>query len=107
MNIVNTVMWYAFGAGFLLFHVLNYLLVGAMQRNHPALYQALGAPSAFHFLLYRRDFISHPYTALILRREYREKLTPFRELRQIAQAIFACALVCLTAGATLWLVLPP
>jgi hypothetical protein len=103
---MNALMWYVFGVSFFLFHLLNYLLVGAMRHNHPALYQSLGAPSAFHFLLYRRDFISHPYTALILRREYREKLKQFHELRQMAQATMACAVVCVTAGATLWLVLP-
>jgi hypothetical protein len=103
---MNTLMWYVFGASFFLFHLLNYLLVDAMRRHHPGLYQELGAPTAFHFLVYRRDFITHPYTALILRREYREKLKQFRELRQMAQATVACAIVCVTAGATLWLVLP-
>lgn len=104
---MNTLLWYAFFVTFFLFHLLNYLLVRAMQGNHPDLYQELGAPSAFHFLLYRGDFITHPYTALILRREYRVKLAAFHELRQIAQAAFGCGVACLTAGVTLWLVLPP
>lgn len=104
---MNTLMWYAFGASFLLFHLLNYLLVGSMRRNHPGLYRNMGAPSSLHFLTWQKDFLHHPYTALILRHEYVEKLKPFRELRQIARVIFACAIVCVTAAATLWLVLPP
>lgn len=104
---MRTLLWYVFGASFLLFHLANYLLVAAMRRNHPALHRDLGQPSVFHFLLYRRDFITHPYTALILRREYRTRLGPFRELRQMARTVFGCGVVCLTAGLTLWLVLPP
>ncbi len=102
-----TLLWYVAGAGFLLFHLLNYLLVKAMQRNHPDLYRALGEPSAWHFLLYRGDFVTHPYTALILRREYRDKFRAFRELRQIAQAAFASGAVCLVAALTVWLVTMP
>lgn len=104
---MRTLLWYVFGASFFLFHLVNYLLVAAMRRNHPDLHRELGEPSAFHFLLYRSDFITHPYTALILRREYRVKLGSFRELRQMAQLEFACGVVWLAAGATLWLVLPP
>lgn len=104
---MKSLLWYACGASFLLFHLLNYQLVKAMQRNHPDLYRALGEPGAFHFLLYRNDFIVHPYTALILKREYRAKLQPFHELYQIAQAIFASGVVCLAAAVTLWLVIPP
>jgi hypothetical protein len=104
---MKTLLWSVFIAAFLLFHLLNYLLVGAIRRNHPDLYRDLGAPSAFHFLLYRGDFITHPYTSLILRREYRVRFETFRELRQMARAAFGCGLVCLVAGLTLWLVLPP
>ena len=104
---MDSVLWYVFIAAFLLFHLLNYLLVQAMRRNHPELYRALGAPSGFHFLLYRGDFVTHPYTGLILRRAYRTRLKAFRELRQMAQAAFASGLLCLVAGLTLWLVLPP
>jgi hypothetical protein len=104
---MTTLAWYVFGVSFFLFHLLNYLLVGALRRNHPDLYRELGTPSDFHFLLYRSDFISHPYTALILRRQYQARLAPFRELGQMARAVFACGVVCLTAGLTLWLVLPP
>lgn len=104
---MNTALWYVFIAAFVLFHLLNYLLVSALRGNHPDLYRELGAPSAFHFLLYRADFITHPYTSLILRRDYRAKLNAFRELHQMAQGVFACGLVCLVAGLTLWLVLAP
>lgn len=104
---MKILLWYVVGATFVLFHLLNYLLVASLRRNHPELYRALGAPTALHFLLYRGDFIAHPYTALILRRAYREKLQPFRELRQMAQLAFACGLVCLVAALTLWMVLLP
>lgn len=104
---MNTLLWYVFIATFFLFHLLNFLLVKALQGNHPGLYREFGAPSAFHFLWYRADFITHPYTALILRREYRAKLAAFQELHQMAKAAFGCGVACLTAGLTLWLVLPP
>lgn len=104
---MNSLLWYVLGASFFLFHLLNYALVVSMRRNHPDLYRALGEPSAFHFLAYRADFIAHPYTTLILRREYRARLKPFRELRQMAQAAFAVGVVCLAAGLTLWLVIRP
>ncbi len=91
-------LWMLVGTAVFLFNLLNYILVIYLHGEHQALYEELGSPSAFHFLLRStRLFSLHPYTKFILFREYRSKLKESRGLYGICQWMVGCAIACILA----------
>jgi hypothetical protein len=94
-------LWYVLGAAVFAFHLLNYMLVVSIYGEHPDLYKELGEPSAFHFLVNRPSYFSHPYSVFILKRQYQAKLKSFHGLRALAQWIFASLVTAVIAALAL------
>jgi hypothetical protein len=91
-------LWMLAGAAVFIFNLLNYILVIYLHGEHPALYDELGQPSAFHFLLRSsRLFSLHPYTRFVLFREYRSRLKESRGLYALCQWMIGSAIVLLLA----------
>jgi len=57
--------------------------------------------SAFHFLVNRPAYFSHPYSAFILKRQYQEKLKAFHGLHALAQWIFTSLALAVIAALAL------
>jgi len=94
-------LWYVFGGAFFAFHLLNYMLVVSIYGEHTDLYKELGEPSAFHFLVNRPSYFSHPYSVFILKRQYQTKLKPFHGLHALAQWIFVSLALAVIAALAL------
>ena len=94
-------LWYVFGVTCFTFHMLNYILVVSIHGDHPTLYKELGEPSAFHFLLNRYKYFTHPYSLFIFNRQYRSKLSSSRGLYRLAQGIFGSLIVAILSAVAL------
>jgi hypothetical protein len=98
---MTTFLWYVFGGAFFAFHLLNYMLVVSIYGAHTDLYKELGEPSAFHFLVNRPSYFSHPYSVFIFKRQYQTKLKPFHGLHALAQWIFVSLALAVIAALAL------
>jgi hypothetical protein len=94
-------LWYVFGVACFTFHLLNYILVVYLHGEHEALYKELHEPSAFHFLVNRPKYFSHPYSVFILKRQYRTKLMSFPGLFRLAQWIFGSLILAVLSAIAL------
>lgn len=82
-------LWYVLGASFVVFILLNYILVVYLADEHPELYKKLGEPSAFHFLLRSKSLFGvEPYSKFIYERQYRTELKAFHGLYILSEWIF-------------------